>query len=43
MQVLLSAAATESLQPVPAVTELLSYILIRDAAQRPTASDVHAR
>ena len=43
LQVLLSAAALEPLEQVPAVTDLLSYILIRDAAQRPSAGDVHAR
>lgn len=43
LQVLMSPAALEALEQVPAVTDLLSYILVRGLAQRPSAGDVCGR
>lgn len=43
LQALLSTAALEALQQVPAVTDLLTYILVRDLAQRPSAGDIYER
>ena len=43
MQALLSPTATQTLEAMPAVADLLSYILVRDPAQRPTAKDVADR
>ena len=43
MQILLSPAAMQVLEPMPAVSELLSYILVRDPLQRPKARDVSER
>ena len=43
MQALLSPTATQTLEPMPSVAELLNYILVRDPTQRPTAKDVAER
>lgn len=43
VQNLLPTAALEALEQAPAVMGLLSFILVRDQAQRPSAGDVHDR
>lgn len=43
LQNLLPAAAVEALEQVPAVMDLLCFILVRDQTQRPSAGDINDR
>ena len=43
LQNLLPTAAVEALEQVPAMMDLLAFILIRNQAQRPSAGDIYDR